>query len=285
MPITLWIISKIILTIIGFILVVSLLQFFMSIHPPRYYDPDTPNNYGLKYENVTFTTSDKIKIKAWLIGSEKAKGTVIVGHGYPFNKGNILSTTKFLYPDYNLLLYDHRYFGESDGFITTVGIKEVEDVKAAVNFVHKKFGKEKPIALYGFSLSASAMLMSKTEVNAIIADSPYSDLDTMINHIYRIFGPLKFPFVKFTGLLSLIFFRTHPKSVSPALSIKNTSIPIMVIHGKEDTQIPIDNAYLIKASNPNIELWIVPNADHGEAHALFKKEYEIRINSFLEKYM
>ncbi|MBU2633992.1 MAG: alpha/beta hydrolase [Nanoarchaeota archaeon] len=270
--------------IIGVIILFSLLQFFISIHPPRYYDPSTPKDYGLKYENVSFVTSDKIKIKAWLISSEKANGTIIIGHGYPFNKGNILPVVKFLHPDYNLLFYDHRYFGESEGKITTVGLKEVEDVKVAVNFVRERFGK-KPIALYGFSLSASAMLMAKQQVNAIVADSPYADLGKMINHIYSIFGPLKFPFVITTNLLAKIFFGMWPKEVSPALAIKNYDVPILLIQGEKDSQIPVENAYALKESNPNIELWIVKGADHGWAYALYKNEYEKRVKDFLKKYM
>ncbi len=283
MAVILWFL-KVILILVGFILIISLLQFFLSIHPPRYNDPDTPDNYGLRYENVSFTTSDKITIKAWLISSEKANGTVIIGHGYPFNKGNVLSVAKFLYPEYNLLFYDHRYFGESSGSITTVGKKEREDVKAAVNFVHKRF-KEKPVFLYGFSLSASAMLMAKTNVNAIIADSAYADLENMIKHIYKIFGPLKFPFVKTTDILAMIFFKVHPKKVSPALAIRDSDIPILVIHGEKDSQIPVENAYMLKESNPNIELWIVKDSDHGEAHALAKDEYEKRIKGFLKRNM
>ena len=275
----------IILIFIGLVLFFSLLQFLISIHPSRFYDPHTPKDYGLKYENVSFTTSDKINIKGWLITSETANSTVIIGHGYPFDKGNILPVAKFLYPDYNLLLYDHRYFGESSGSITTVGFREVEDVKAAINFVYKRFGKNKSVALYGFSLSASAMLMAKPQVNAIVADSPYADLDRMINHVYRIFGPLKFPFVLTTNVLANIFLKLDPKEVSPALAIKNINTPILVIHGEKDTQIPVENAYALKESNPNIDLWIVKGVDHGWAYALYKEEYESRIKDFLKKHM
>ena len=105
--------GKWILLFLGFIIILSFMQFLLNIHPPRYIDPDRPENHNLKYENVSFETSDKITIRAWLIESKKANGTIIIGHGYPFNKGNILPVVKFLYPKYNLLLYDHRYFGES----------------------------------------------------------------------------------------------------------------------------------------------------------------------------
>ena len=274
-------IIKIVLFLIGLVILVSLLQFFISIHPPKYTSKTNPSNFNLQYETVSFQTSDKIKIKAWLIPSKSANSTVIIGHGYPFDKSNILPVVKFLYPDHNLLLYDHRYFGESEGKITTVGLHEVKDVDAAIEFVRKKFGKNHPIALYGFSLSASAMLMSKSSVNAVIADSPYADLERMINQVYSFFGPLKYPFVKITSLLGKLFLKSNPKEVSPLIFVKNSKVPILVIHGEKDSQISVDNSYSLKEANPNIELWIVPNADHGESYALAREEYENKVKNFL----
>ena len=285
MVINLWVFLKVLVFLIGFILLISLLQFLISIHPPRYYDRNIPEDYGLKYEDVSFMTSDKINIKGWLITSKTSKGTVIVGHGYPADKSNVLPVVRFLYPEYNLLLYDHRYFGESSGLITTAGFKEVRDVKAAINFVNKRFGKQKPIALYGFSLSASAMLMAQPPVEAIIAESPYADLERMIKRSYAIFGPLKYPFVQTTKALAKIFLGINPKEVSPELAVKNISVPILIIHGEKDAQIPVDNAYAIKSSNNDIELWIVKGSGHGETYALEKEEYERRVKTFLKKHM
>jgi pimeloyl-ACP methyl ester carboxylesterase len=278
-------IVKVLVLVILLIVLLSFIQFFTSIHPPRYRDPAVPSDYGLQYENVSFKTRDNITINAWLIPSKKANGTIIIGHGYPFNKGNILPVAIYLYPTYNLLFYDHRYFGESEGKITTVGIKETEDVKAAVKFVKEKYGQKHPISMYGFSLSASAMLLSKETVKAVIADSPYADLGRMVKHIYWIFGPLKYPFVVTTNLFARLFFGIYPKDVSPAQAIKNSTVPIFVIHGEKDSQIPVENAYVLKESNPGIELWIVPGADHGYAHALTKDEYERKIKEFLKKHM
>lgn len=277
-------IIKIIIFLIASILIISLLQFLIIIFPPKHVSKNNPETYNLKYEDISLTTDDKIIIKGWLIESKKANGTVIIGHGYPFDKGNILPVAKFLYPDYNLLFYDHRYFGESSGSISTVGIKEIKDVEAVVNFVYKRF-PHKPIALYGFSLSASAMLMAQPNVNAIVADSAYADLEHMINRIYAVFGPLKYPFVKITELFTVIIFKVEPKKVSPAEAIKDSNIPTFIIHGEKDSQIPVENAYALKESNADIEFWIVKNADHGQAYTLVKDEYEQRIKSFLKKHM
>jgi pimeloyl-ACP methyl ester carboxylesterase len=276
---------KIVLFLIGFVVVLSLFQFYTSIRPPRYYSNNTPADYDLKYENVSFTTSDNIKIDAWVIESEKANGTIIVGHGYPFDKGNVMSLALFLYPEYNLVYYDHRYFGKSSGAYTTVGMKEVEDVKAAINYVQKRFGKKEPIALYGVSLSASAMIMSKPQVNAIIADSAYANLENMIKHVYNMFSVFKYPFVKLTNLYSILLFHSHPKDISPALAAKEINVPILLIHGDKDSQIPVENAYQIIKQNPNIESWIVKGSDHIGAHHMHKAEYEKKVKDFLKKNM
>ncbi len=280
----LFMLGKIIIGILLFIFFFSFLQFLISIHPPRFTDQDVPSNYELEYENISVMTEDGIEIKAWLIQSKKANGTIIIGHGYPFSKGNILPVAKFLYPDYNLIYYDHRYFGESSGYYSTVGLKEVQDVDAIITFTREKFDKQ-PIALYGFSLSASAMLMSKEKVNAIIADSPYGNLEMMVHHIYAVFGPLRYPFVVVTNLFSKLFFGVYPQEISPAIAIQNSSTPILLIHGEKDSQIPIENAYLLQESNPDIDVWIVPGADHGQAHALERKAYEKRVKEFLRKNM
>ncbi|MBD3252810.1 prolyl oligopeptidase family serine peptidase [Candidatus Pacearchaeota archaeon] len=274
----------VLIIIVAMVLIISLFNFIVSIHPPRFYDDATPDDYGMDYRRISFTTDDGLEIRGWLIDSKKANGTVIIGHGYPFDKGNILHVAKFLYPDYNLLFYDHRYFGESDGRITTVGYKEPLDVESAVRAVRKKYG-ENPVALYGFSLSASAMLMEDEKVDAIVADSPYASLDKMVRQSYRIFGPLKFPFVFTTNFLSVIFFGKTPGSISSAKAVEKSDIPILVIHGEKDSQISVENSRILKKTNPNIELWIVENADHGQAYSLKREEYERKIKDFLRKNM
>jgi len=286
MVVAVWFWLKVVVVLFGFIFVISLLQFFMSVHPPRYYSSDTPAQYGLPYENVSFKTTDGLTIKGWLISSKTAKGTVVVGHGYPFDKGNILHVVRFLYPDYSLLLYDHRYFGESEGKITTVGVREVKDVEAAVNFVRKRFGENEPVALYGFSLSASAMLMAKpSKVRAIIADSPYADLERMTKHVYKVFGPLKFPFVKLTTFFARIFLGINVGMESPLKAVEDIDIPVFVIHGGEDSQIPVENSRALKERNSDIELWIVNGVDHGQAYAFASNEYERRVKDFLRENM
>jgi len=89
----------------------------------------TPRNLNMPYEQVSFTTADGLSLRGWFILSGKrAAKTLILLHGYPADKGNILPALAFLHADFNLLLFDFRYLGESDGSYSTAGAKEVEDL-------------------------------------------------------------------------------------------------------------------------------------------------------------
>ena len=62
----------------------------------------------------------------------------------------------------------------------------------------------------------------------------------------------------------------------PANAVGEMKIPLLLIHGDEDSQIPVEHANLIHArANPETtELWVVQGADHGFAHALGLRSVE-----------
>ena len=76
-----------------------------------------------------------------------------------------------------------------------------------------------------------------------------------------------------------IFFGKWPKDISPALAVRDYDVPIFIIHGEKDSQIPVENAYALKENNPNIEFWIVEGADHGQVYAFHPKKYKTKIKS------
>ncbi len=139
--------------LIFFILLTSLWGFYSSIRPPKIISTITPQDLGLEYEEISFTTADNIKIAGWLVPSVaeglKAK-TIILLHGYPADKGDILPALSFLSNKYNLLLFDFRYLGKSGGRYSAVGAKEVEDLLAAIYFLKTRGIEE--VGVWGFSM-------------------------------------------------------------------------------------------------------------------------------------
>src|SRR3989344_8875564 len=223
--ITLKNIILIFLLFIMFIILFSFLTFIISIKPGKWPIEFTPESFDLEYENITFETSDGLKLKGWFLPSNKSNDTIIVMHGYPTNKADVLPFSMFLLKKFNVLLFDFRSFGESEGSYTTAGYKEVKDLEAAVEYL-KSRKDVKNIGALGFSLGGSVAIMAKNDnIKAVVADSAYSNLNNMIEAMYRNFLFFKYPFVQLTRVYSKIFFGLDPKNVSPENAIKDINEP------------------------------------------------------------
>jgi len=275
----------IILLIVLFIIIFSFLIFMMSIKPGKWPIEFTPDSFNLDYENITVETSDKLKLKGWFLPGNKSNNTIIVMHGYPTNKADVLPFSMFLLKQYNVFLFDFRSFGESEGSYTTIGYKEVNDLDAAVKYL-KSRKDVKNIGTLGYSLGASVALMDKNDnIKAIVSDSAYSSLNNMIEIMYKNFYFIKYPFVFLTKIYTKIFFKVDPIDISPKNAIEDINKPVLIIHGEKDSQIPVNEAHILHNANKETELWIVKNADHGEGYALNKKEYEKKVLEFFEKHL
>ena len=129
-------ILRIVLIVSALLILASAWLFYISIRPPKIVSSITPRNLNMPYEQVSFTTVDGLTLRGWFVPSEKkAAKTLILLHGYPADKGNILPALAFLHADFNLHLFDFRYLGESEGSYSTAGAKEVEDLLAAIRFL------------------------------------------------------------------------------------------------------------------------------------------------------
>jgi len=273
----------ILLFVLLFFILFSFVGFLISIRPPRITSSITPADLGLKYEDVSFLTTDGLWLRSWFIPNraEKTK-TLILLHGYPADKGDILPALSFLSRNYNLLLFDFRYLGESEGRISTAGAKETEDLLAAIRFL-KSRGKEE-VGVWGFSLGGAVALMTAKkapEIKVIVAESSYARLDLMAREIYKI-PVLKYPLAYITGLWSKIILGINLKDISPAESVKGLNLPILIVHSKNDRVIPFNHAVMLQETlkdNLMAEFWFEENLTHGE----LGREYQKRIEEFFDK--
>jgi pimeloyl-ACP methyl ester carboxylesterase len=265
----------------------SFFQLLALAKPRKIYSKALPADHDIDFEPISFETQDGLKIAGWWIPGKGrgSKATIIVGHGYPFDKGNIFQATRWLWPHFNLLFYDHRSFGESEGSITTGGNKERLDIEAAI--IAARSRSKGPIGLYGFSLSAAAMLMADhTDVTALVADSTYTSTEDLIKDLYGGLGPFGWPFSFSTNLMSRLLLPTLRTSYkSPVQSIAQVKIPILLLHSKGDTQIPFKHVMgLYRASNrETTQLIVVNDGEHGQT--LVKPETRSEIKKFFKQHL
>src|SRR3989338_2560962 len=227
---------------VGFLLV-SLWSFYLVIRPPKIILNRTPADYGLPSEDIILTTQDGLKLSAWFVkGSaltekrpslETEKGlafesqkAIILIHGYPAEKSDMLSIAKALWPDFSLLLYDQRYFGKSEGRYTTLGVKERLDLKSALDFLESRgfSAKDEPasggkkIGVFGFSLGGAVGIITAAEdqrISAIASYAAFSNLKILGEETYSHLWPLNKPLVQLMLFWSRLLFGESIADISP----------------------------------------------------------------------
>jgi pimeloyl-ACP methyl ester carboxylesterase len=264
-----------------------------------------PDEFGLKAETVSFSSTDGIALKGWYIPAEgTARGTVVVAHGINGNRSDMLPRGAFLVRDhFNAFLIDLRDHGESGGTFATPGFLEARDVLGAVRYLQTR-GQQAPFFLMGHSYGAVASLYAAGDsprISAVIADSAYISFDDMMRRAtillaqdpersfwerlgLRIAG---FRFVEW-AVLPVYFLRTgvwtNSRAVDTLLAITRVgNRPILFVSGQLDKICPPENARRMyqAAASPEKELLIVPGADHDSTYSADPKVYESTVVNFL----
>lgn len=110
--------------------------------------------------------------------------TIILLHGYPADKGDILPSLAFLNERYNLFLFDFRYLGQSEGLYSTAGAKETDDLASAIEYLKSRGVEE--VGVWGFSMGGAVALMSIKkipEIKAVVSEASYANLGLMAREL------------------------------------------------------------------------------------------------------
>lgn len=269
------------------VLAVSLWSFWMTVRPPRIAIPGTPRDYRLPAENVTIVVDDGVKLAAWLVPAAHARpsnetSAVVLLHGYPANKADLLPIASVLHPRFATLLVDFRYFGGSEGRATTLGFRERRDLRRVVDLLVQR-GYTR-IGVFGYSLGGAVALLGAAEdprIGAVVAWAPFADLRALGRDVYRIFWVLKYPLVELMVLWSRLFFGADITRPSPELAAARLMIPVLITASRDDEQIPFAHAERLQralAKNPRAEF------DFGRGlHNEGAQDFDRRLFDFFAK--
>lgn len=271
------------ISFLGFLLFVSLWGFYFAVRPMKIVSAVTPKDFGVTYETVSFRTKDNVLIRGWFIpnSSSNAK-TIILLHGYPADKGDILSSRIFLHQSYNLLFLDFRYLGESGGSYSTVGKNEVFDLLAAIDYLNTRGIFE--VGVWGLSMGGAVALMAAaktTAIKAVVAESAYARLDWVISEYYHI-PLLRYPLAELTRFWAWLFLGYRVNEISPANEVEGLKIPILLIASKQDNVISFRHALLLQQAlhhDPHLKVVFVEDLKHGET----VEDYQQLIKHFFDE--
>ena len=130
----------------------------------------SPKDYGLKYEEVEFKSTDNsgLTLRGWWIPND-SKNTIIYLHGIDSNRAGHtaeqtvppgLEVLKNMHSmGYSIFTFDLRGHGVSDTAKVGLGVKEIADIKGAINYLETSKDVEK-VALYGISYGAVLAILA-----------------------------------------------------------------------------------------------------------------------------
>jgi dipeptidyl aminopeptidase/acylaminoacyl peptidase len=260
-------------------------------HPARRPAATTPAAVGLPYEELRLLTEDGLRIAAWYVPSAN-RAAVILLHGTGGNRGGGLGLGRDLAArGYGLLMLDLRAHGESDGAVSTMGLLEVRDVRAAAAYLQSRPEVDAArIAVYGASLGAAVAIMAAAEIpelRAVVADSSFASVEWLAGNQFGSLLSLP-PWMASTVVLwGSLQTGLDATQMAPAARVGRINPrPLMIIHGEQDDVFKVENARLLaRAAGEPKEVWIVPGVGHTAAYATDPAGYASRVGTFLEEAM
>jgi uncharacterized protein len=247
----------------------------------------TPWELGIPYEEIEFRTEDGLLLRGWWLPAPQAKRTVIALHGHKGARHHCVGIGAALWRrEANVLLFDHRGRGSSEGELMSLGYFETLDALAAVGYALSR-APGLPLGLIGYSMGAAVAVMAAARderVGAIVADSPYASERALVRTLLgRQLGPLHGPVAALTERL----LPYDPGKVEPLREVAViTSRACLFVHGLlDETCDPKDSLRLYEAAGDHKELWLLEGMGHCDAYFADREAYCERVGSFFEEHL
>lgn len=225
----------------------------------------TPEDFGIEFEDIKFSSRDKVLLHGWFTRGFRDK-VILFLHGNKYNISYPLSYIEMLKQlGYNVFIFDYRGYGKSNGIPTEKGL--YQDALGAYDFLKGKGYKGDDIILFGRSLGGAVAiyLAGKVEVRGLIVDSSFT---SMYDLSYDIFG-FHFP----RWLIS-----NRYESID---LIKNLKISKLIIHSEDDDLIPFFHGEKLFESASSPKEFFRIKGSHMTSFLDSKGAYFGKIKSFL----
>jgi pimeloyl-ACP methyl ester carboxylesterase len=118
-----------------------------------------------------------------------SRGTVVLAHGYRDGRTQLAFLAQPLTArGYRVVAFDFRGHGRSERARVTIGAREADDVRGVIATARRMEGAGARVAFLGYSMGASAYLLSGLEADVAVLDSPYDTLEGAVSARVRRFG-------------------------------------------------------------------------------------------------
>jgi uncharacterized protein len=253
----------------------------MAFPPRRPVCCQTPADFGLHYEDVSFPTSDELTLRGWYIPGQSG-AVILFAHGGGGNRlgiGQLEQAAALVERGFGVLLYDLRGHGDSDGTqISFTGI----DVLAALTYLCSRSEVDPDrIGAIGLSLGAIEFVHAAAQnggLKAIVLDGlgqsgsvDWPPPTTVLELLLALQRVVMFAALRARGVVDA--------PVIESLS-RMPPLPTLFISGAGQTlEREAVRRYFAATDEPKL-LWEIPEGSHAYTWAARPAEYVQRIVDF-----
>jgi uncharacterized protein len=255
---------------------------------------------GARLTEVGVRADDGVRLRGWSIRPLNWNGdAVILLHGQSDNRAGMLGNADLLLRHgYAVLLPDARSHGASGGVLATYGVLEAADLRQWFNWL-RQLQTTHCIDGLGESMGAAQLLASLREIRgfcAIVAESAFASFrEAAYDRLGQQLGTGAWAGrTLLRSALAAGFLYTRWRygidleMASPENAVAESTTPVLLFHGKRDTNLPPRHSEMIQAKNggryPKVALWEPAEAGHCGAAAAEPAEYERHLISWFRSH-
>jgi dienelactone hydrolase len=268
-----------------YVLVVPFYVSYVFTHVARGFVPAP--ELGAAHEDVSFTTSDGLRLAGWYVPSRNRAAVVV----FPGRKGPQRQTRMLVRHGYGVLLFDRRGEGDSDGDPNVFGWQGERDVHAAVDYLRSRADVD-PDRIGGIGLSVGGEMMIEAaaksdRLGAIVSEGAGV---RSIREALAMDAPTT---TKWLGAVLVhavvtpavaLFSNDLPPPSLEDLAPRIAPRPAFFVYATpgQGGEAELNEVFYDAAREPK-EIWDVPGAEHTGGIEAQPAEYERRVVGFFDR--
>ena len=239
-------------------------------------------------------SEDGLRLAGRFLKNEGSHTYVICCHGYKNHRmQDISNQAKTFYEmGHNVFAGHARGHGRSEGKYVGMGCRERRDIVGWIRMIVERDPKAR-IVLFGVSMGGATVMNTSGEelpanVRCVIEDCGYLSIWKEFSyHIWFAYGLPVHPILNVCELISRKRYGFGFHEHSALEQVKKTKLPILFIHGDQDTFVPYEMMEpLYRAcGSEHKKMVTIPGSGHAENYHTNAGLYWKEIEEWLERYL
>jgi len=225
---------------------------------------------GLPLEEVWIPVDEAVTVFGWFADAGQNRPVLLWCHGNAGNVSHRLENIRqLLQRNISVFIFDYRGYGRSTGVPTEAGL--YQDALASYDYlIHQQRISSERLILFGRSLGAGVAgeVAVQRPSAGLIVEGAFPSIQAMSDHYY--FGlPARW-------VMDLDF--------NLAQKVRALHVPVLVIHGEQDSIVPIAlGKKVFDAAHEPKQWYVVSGAEHNNVPFVGGELYYREIGTFLQR--